>query len=142
MVINEFPIEIKTVIYSILISFNNIKSENAYFWNENVTSIKAQRPAFRFDDGADINTLVHFAPNSQSKPPNQKQLISEYDNAVDIKKFPRASESVLSQYICDKLQIDYLVEIGRTIVHKILVILERHFKEELEADQDLSRTSN
>lgn len=56
-----------------------------------------------------------------------------------MKKYPKAAECLLSRYLCDKLQIDYMVEIGRNIVHKILVILEKHFSEELTLESDLSK---
>lgn len=57
-------------------------------------------------------------------------------------KYAEASECLLSQYICDKLQIDYMVEIGRNIVHKILVILEKYFAEEMDPGNDLSKRAN
>jgi hypothetical protein len=58
MVIKELPIEIKTIIYTLLISFNNAKNENAYIWNDNIASIQTPGMAFRFDEGSNINTLV------------------------------------------------------------------------------------
>ena len=58
MVIKELPIEIKTIIYTILISFDNTKSDNAYFWNDNIVSINTPGTAFRFEEGSNINTLV------------------------------------------------------------------------------------
>ena len=129
MVIKELPIEIKTIIYTILVSFDNVKQENAYFWNENIVSIQTPNYAFRFDENSKINTLVDLT----------KTLISENESKFDMTRFPKSRECLLSQYICDKLQIDYLVEIGRNIVHKILVILEKHFSEEMDAESDLSR---
>lgn len=58
MVIKELPIEIKTILYTILVSFNNTKSENAYFWNDNITSVQTPGMTFRFEEGSNINTLV------------------------------------------------------------------------------------
>jgi hypothetical protein len=58
MVIKELPVEIKTIIYTLLISFNNTKTENAYILNENIASIQKPTMAFRFEDGSKINTLV------------------------------------------------------------------------------------
>ena len=64
MVIKELPIEIKTIIYTILISFNNTKSDNAYFWNDNIVSINTPGMAFRFEEGSNINTLVDNLHNN------------------------------------------------------------------------------
>ena len=58
MVIKELPIEIKTIVYTILISFNNTKNENAYFWNHNIAKEKNPVKSFRFEEGSNINTLV------------------------------------------------------------------------------------
>ena len=67
---------------------------------------------------------------------------NKYKTNFDLSKFPEANQCLLSQYICDKLQIDYIVEIGRNIVHKILVILERNFNDEMNSDSDLSKKNN
>ena len=58
MVIKELPIEIKTILYAILVSFNNTKNENAYFWNDNIVSVQTPGMTFRFEEGSNINTLV------------------------------------------------------------------------------------
>lgn len=58
MVIKELPIEIKTIIYTILISFNTAKNENAYKKIDNMVSIQTPGMTFRFDEGSNINTLV------------------------------------------------------------------------------------
>lgn len=58
MVIKELPIEIKTVIYALLISFSHSKTENAYFWNDNLVSVQTPGMTFRFEEGSKINTLV------------------------------------------------------------------------------------
>jgi hypothetical protein len=67
-------------------------------------------------------------------------LIADFENKFDLSKYPKASECLLSKYICDKLQVDYMVEIGRNIVHKILVILEKHFSDEMTLESDLSKS--
>lgn len=60
-VIKGLPIEIKTIFYAILISFYGEKTDNAYFWNANITSVNVPiEKAFRFVDDPNINTLVGF----------------------------------------------------------------------------------
>ena len=66
-------------------------------------------------------------------------MISDNEGSFDLSKYPEASDCLLSRYICDKLQIDYIVEIGRNIVHKILVILEKNFNDEMDSESDLSK---
>ena len=76
---------------------------------------------------------------NESKWCNYQALIDENENSFDLSKYPKSKECVLSRYICDKIQIDYLVEITRDIVFKILILIDGHFRDELDQHSDISK---
>ena len=61
VIIKEFPVEIKTIIHSILISFSDTKSSNTVFREDNYSSISNPiRAEINFDDLETIETMVHI----------------------------------------------------------------------------------
>lgn len=61
-----------------------------------------------------------------------QDFLNDYETNFNFERYPKTRKCEYSKYICDDLQIKYLVQMVTDIVQTILRILGIHFKDETE----------